>query len=373
MGDLRTSRASVHEWTGSRSAEPVTVSTFHDYVCRRGGPHYLAKYDHGFYEFAVDVLDDPKLFSSGSDASPDRRHFYQAAAQQLAFMMTALDQRLSDLETGRLIRMVLHAERGAMFSMSVTPKNYVLAIVFGAAAAVKGRATRVLPHVDLVRDADRFVSGIADGLRDRLGIPSQNPGGWKTSMPAVEAPSAAPPVPEVSSAEASSAEASPTETPSPEAPARGEAVRSAVQLRSSPLSTLGGRLPDLLSPDELIYLAHCRTGDILAEADLLDHEQVIELRPPHLPPSAMRTLYRRMAEEFAMFTRQLSQLARQAIRGRMLRIVLDVEQGAFFYYRLGPRDYLVGVTTNQKRVSQADQAMGELVAGLIGAGVSFGQ
>ncbi|WP_345469535.1 hypothetical protein [Actinoallomurus oryzae] len=346
----------------------------------------------------MDVLDDPKLFSSGSDASPDRRHFYQAAAQQLAFMMTALDQRLSDLETGRLIRMVLHAERGAMFSMSVTPKNYVLAIVFGAAAAVKGRATRVLPHVDLVRDADRFVSGIADGLRDRLGIPSQNPGGWKTSMPAVEAPSAEPPVPEVPSAEASSAKASSTEAPSteapsteassteasspdapmpdapsPEAPARGEAVRSAVQLRSSPLSTLGGRLSDLLSPDELIYLAHCRRGDILAEADLLDHEQVIELRPPHLPPSAMRTLYRRMAEEFAMFTRQLSQLARQAIRGRMLRIVLDVEQGAFFYYRLGPRDYLVGVTTNQKRVSQADQAMGELVAGLIGAGVSFGQ
>ncbi|GLY85895.1 hypothetical protein [Actinoallomurus iriomotensis] len=348
MGELRTTRASVHEWTGSRSVEQVTVSTFHDYVCRQGGPHYLAKYDHGVYEFAVDVLDDGELFSAGSDASPDRRHFYQAAGQQLAFMMTALDQQLNDLETGRLIRMVLHAERGAMFCMSVTPKNYVLAIVFGAAAALKGRTTRVLPQVGLVRDADVFVSGIVDGLRDRLGIPSQNPGGWKSPMPA-------------------------TDAPSPEEPANDETFRSAVQRRSSPLSTLGGRLPDLLRPDELVYLAHCRSGDIVAEADLLDHEQVVALRPAHLPPPAMRTLYRRTAEGFVTFTRQLSQLARQAVRGRMLRIVLDVEQGAVYYYRLGPRDYLVGVTVNQKRVSQADRRMGELVAGLIGAGASFGQ
>ncbi|MFB9832696.1 hypothetical protein [Actinoallomurus acaciae] len=347
MGEHRTNRASVHEWAGSRSAEQDTVSAFHDYVCRWGGPHYLAKYDHGVYEFAVDVLDDQELFSSGSDASPDRRHFYQAAAQQLAFMMTALDQRLSELETGRLIRLVLHAERGAMFCVSATPKNYVLAIVFGAAAAVKGRAARVLPQVGIVRDADMFVSGIADGIRDRLGVPSLNPGGWRTALPTVD-------------------------PPSPEGPPRDDAVRSALQRRSSPLSTLGGRLPDLLSPDELVYLAHCRTGDIVAEADILDHEQIVELRP-HLPPRAMRTLYRHVAEEFATFTRQLSQLARQAIRGRMLRIVLDVEQGALYYYRLGPRDYLVGVTVNQKRVSQSDRRMGELVADLVGAGAGFGQ
>jgi hypothetical protein len=45
-------------------------------------------------------------------------------------------------------------------------------------------------------------------------------------------------------------------------------------------------------------------------------------------------------------------------------LVLDVEQGAVIYYRLGVGDYLIGVTLNQERVGAADGKLASLATAL---------
>jgi hypothetical protein len=50
-------------------------------------------------------------------------------------------------------------------------------------------------------------------------------------------------------------------------------------------------------------------------------------------------------------------LARSTVGGQLLRVTLDVEQGAVYYYQLNSADYLVGVTLDQNQVSVADEKM----------------
>jgi hypothetical protein len=40
--------------------------------------------------------------------------------------------------------------------------------------------------------------------------------------------------------------------------------------------------------------------------------------------------------------------------------VLDVEQGAIYYYRIRPAEYLVGVTIIQRKVAEADRKIAEI-------------
>ncbi|GAA4227595.1 hypothetical protein GCM10022254_15670 [Actinomadura meridiana] len=325
------------------AADGRTVDEFRRWVCQQGAPHHLAKYNRGTYEVAVDVLDDPAL-ADVPGASPDRRDLYQAAGQQLGFMMTALDRELSDAETGRLIRLVLHAEQGALYSVEVTPRNYVLGIVFGLAAAARGESPTSLPRCALVREADMFVSGLASVLRDRLGLPNENPGGWLSRLREVEG---------------GRTDTAPLPRPS----------RATVPSTWGSMGAHADRLARELDPTEVVYLARCRDARVLAEADLFEDDRVAAARPPGEPPQRTRSYYRRLAEECAVYARQLGQVARQAVRGRMLRVVLDVEQGAVYYYRLGPADYLMGVTLNQSRVSEADETIGDLAAELLREGI----
>lgn len=322
MADTFAASPDVNVWHDPRVREGPPTRAFTEFVRHAGAPRHLAKYDHGVYELAVDMLDDPELLAAGTGASAQKRDAYRTCGQQLAFLMTALDQKLAEAETGRLIRMVCHAERGALFCTTVTPQNYVLGIAFGA-AALERRGAPILPQVELVRDADKCTCELADHLRGWLGLPLQNLGGWASHKPLTAA--------EIS--------------------------------RDRPEPT-GENLAAALAPNSLIYLARNRQGTIVEEADLFDHDEVAAARPAHLNAGSVRSFYRRLTNEFGMHSRQLGQTTRQAVRGRMLRIVLDVEQGAVYYYRLGPADYLVGVTVNQSQVARADEEVGALAVRL---------
>jgi hypothetical protein len=340
MEETRTLPERVHLWSDHWAAQKVKAEAFRRLICRNGAPHHLAKYNRGVYELAVDVLDDPELTAGMPGVSPDRRSSYQATEQQLAFMMTAFDQELSAAETGRLIRMVLHAEQGALFALAVAPRNYVLGIAFGTAASRHSERSRSLPRIPLVRDADIFTSELATLLRDQMGLPPQNLGGWRTPAPTAQGQG------------------------------REELIPGMTHLpvihRWGPENTVAKRLSGALNPAELIYLARVGNGHVVEEVDLFDHAEVVAARPPGEPPETARAYYRRLAEECGMYARQLGQIARQAVRGRLLRVVLDVEQGAIYYYRLSSAEFLVGLTLNQKRVSEADEKLGDLVAELYG-------
>lgn len=327
----------VHAWSDERNPDESIVRTFAGHVTKLGLPHHLAKCDHGVYQLSVDVLDRPDLRDGDGGADPEKRPAYRAAGQQLAFMMTALDQELAEIETGRLIRMVCHTEQGALFCMAVTPKNYVLGIVFGPATEPQEGHT-ALPRVPLVRATDRHIAGLVGELRDRIGLPTLNHGGWQSRDRAL--PPTAPPPGFLSAAH-----------------------------RSGRESALDDRFARALDPKELVYVSRSRGGEVVEEVDILDHEFVAEGRSDFISARAAREFYRRISGEFGTYARQLGLTAQQAVNGRMLRIVLDVEQGAIYYYRLGPGDYLVGVTINQKRVSEADDVLGRLAAGILADGI----
>ncbi|MEV4257631.1 hypothetical protein AB0J52_31110 [Spirillospora sp. NPDC049652] len=306
-------------WPASLREGDQVVSAFTRQLGTDGAPHHLAKYNHGVYEFAVGRLDEP-----------DRHTRYRGVEEQLAFAMGALDNELAEARTGRLIRMVVHAERGALFAVSVTPRNYVLGIVFGLASAAAGGPPLSLPRVPLVRDADRVACRLTDLLRHQIGLPPQNPGGWDTFEEVL--PETTRPLPGLMRRE------------------RGPG--------------LVARFERALHPVGLIYLAHCRDGVLLESADVLEHGQVARGRSARVPAMAVRAFYDRLAEDLGGHARQLAQTSAQAVRGRVLRIVLDVEQGAVYYYRLSASEYLVGVTVHQAHVCQADEVLGDLVQAL---------
>jgi hypothetical protein len=330
----------VHLWAEPWKGDDQTIEMFSERMSAPGAPHHLAKYNRGVYEFSVDVLDDPELTRGLAGATAERRPAYRATEQQLAFMMTALDRQLDAADTGRLIRMVLHAENGALYVLAVTPQNYVLGIMFDEAAGGRGEPSRSLPRAPRVRDCDIFISRLASALRDRLGLPPQNPGGWHTRVPELE-------------------------DQTRDELTAGWKHLSAVS-RWGAETVLADRMAAFLNPAELIYLARCRDGKVVGEADLFRHSEVAAARPPGETPERARRYYRGLAQDCGLYARQLGQIACQAVRGRLLRIVLDVEQGAIYHYRLNPAEYLVGVTLNQKRVSQADERIADLVTELLG-------
>ncbi|TDD79858.1 hypothetical protein [Actinomadura rubrisoli] len=326
------SRTGIREqwqWPPTLDTADHEIEAFQDQVFSAGAPDHLAKHNDGVYEFALGVLDGPEQDQDPACHSESRQPLYQAAGEQMAFTMGALDARLDDARTGRLIRMVVHAQGAAMYTVAIVPSNYVLGIKFTCGEAVAGGPP--LPRIGKIRKADQYTCSLSDKLRKQLGLGTLNPGGWHTEDQWHPPP--------------------------------GDLPRLH---RQGPDAAVGDRLAAALHPRSLSYLARFRRGGMVAEADLLADPRVAYGRSPNITAEEVRLYYRRLSGGFAEYARQLARAARDAVRGRVLRIVLDVEQGAVYYYRLGPADYLIGVTIVQESVSQADDTMGELATALAG-------
>ncbi|GAA1008298.1 hypothetical protein Aple_070430 [Acrocarpospora pleiomorpha] len=326
MNDRKITMTLGDPFRGLTDKDPYSARFFLPALRKQNSPDYLAHHDHGWYEFAMDNLDDP---GAGTGGAANRRSQYAAACKQLVFQTEALNGYLAEADTGRLIRVVLHAEFGALYCAFVVEKRYVLGIVFGQLRE------QPLPRQPRVRGADTEISRLATELRDDLGTESLNPGGWRSELMTV--------------------------------PKLDPEWQAAVETRTRErgVAEVSGRLAAVLEPYGLCYLARYREGEIVACADLLDHPVPKKIWGAHNDSAEPRARYDRITEEFGAHCAVLSQLARPAVRGRLLRIVLDVERGAIYYYRLGARDYLVGVTVNQEQVAICDDKMGDLASSLL--------
>lgn len=302
-------------------------------VLRDDGPHHLAHYDRGVYEFGVDVLDEVARAVEGVEGPDRRREALTEMGRQLSFITTGLDGMLRDAETGRLIRVVLHTEHDAIVCCSVIPREHLIGTVFGHAGG--GRDTREWSKVSLVRSADMVVSGLAAELRERIGLPTQNPGGWLARMPADTAPADEP---------AGSGASDATDAVFAEGAGDAEVMNLC---RAA------------LDPRDLMYIAHYERGASAFALDIFQHPRTAA-NWGHISPDTRREFYGRLYPRFISLASQLGQLARPVMRGRLRRVVLDVEEGAIYYYRLSAGEYLVGTTVNQARVSHADDRMSEL-------------
>jgi len=289
---------------------------------------FVTYYTGGQFDFSIDRLDEPPVEQDALGGGETRRAELQRFGRGLGFTVMRLDELLGEVRSGRLIRVVLQTEHGAAFVASVVPMEHVVGLALDVLPA-----HGAVPALDVeVQAADRAVSFLATQLRSLLALNSQNPGGFETA---------------------------PRE-PAPAAEQAGGALVTHVDG-----SARGSKLEQLCTgavhPADLHLVALYSTGKVELLADCFDHES---LRPffTHMHPSARRAFYEGFGRELDALVLRLNSATNQVLGGLLHRVVLDVEQGAIYCYRLRTGVYLLGVTLLQKQVHAADVKMAELAA-----------
>ncbi|HEV2783689.1 MAG TPA: hypothetical protein VGX25_30245 [Actinophytocola sp.] len=279
--------------------------------------HYLAHYSSGVFDFSVDTLAEPPR---PPDALPGsgRRDELQRLGRQLSFTVQSLDGILQEVRTGGLIRTVLHTENGAVFCDAVVPREHVVGLSLGAD----------------VNSADRALARLADRLRELVNLPSLNPGGWKSASIVTPLPSDEP-----------------------------DAKPFVAELVD--LDTKAGLVMDecrrWTRPVDLQLAGYCRGNQVVFTVDHFDDDSLAPFFT-QITVAARRRFYHSFAPELCSLAARLSRLTSGALGGLLLRMVLDVEQGAIYYYRLGAGEYMIGVTLTQAKVADADERMSRLTA-----------
>ncbi|MFD1151389.1 hypothetical protein [Saccharothrix hoggarensis] len=291
--------------------------------------HYLAHYSSGVFDFGVDVLGDP---APAPDALPGgtRREELKRLGRHLTFQVATLDRALQEVRTGRLIRTVLHTEEGALFCDSVVPTEHVVGLVLDhtGAGPLAGH-----PAVD---EADRAVAGLATRLRGQLRLGSLNPGGWESAEDVVPL------------AVAGDSRPHPTAAEEPH-----------VSVGEEPLTACLAAV----RAQDLHLVAHVAGGEVRSLVDCLGDPSLAPFFR-QITVEARRRFYHGFVQELGALATKLNRAVNPVMGGLVARLVLDVEMGAVYYYRLRAGEYLVGVTIDQSRVRAADDRMSALAAEL---------
>ena len=280
---------------------------------------FLAHYSQDLFDFGFDVFGE-----AGQDIAAA-----QWLGRQVSYEMNALDRVLQAARTGGLIRTVLQTERAGLIGQSVVPRENVVGLSFDDSPT--DRPDRLLTEAPEVRGADLALSGLVDELRALISLPSLNPGGWASAAePTALALTEPPTEPEVWLSDAGA----------------DRAVLEACLAAAR--------------PDDLHFVGYCAGGELIASADHLGHPSLAPFFT-QISVAARREFYRSFSRQFGPLVLKLNRLlAGLRPNGLLLRVVLDVELGAIFFYRLGTEEYLVGVTVAQARVSGADERMARL-------------
>jgi hypothetical protein len=306
-----------------------------------GQVHFVGHYSNNVYDFAFDTLAKvrPDIRADPAGGRPDNRPLdrlredLRRVGRQLGHQLSILDGSLEDLRCGRLIRIVLHGEDGVVFCNSIVPHQYIVGLVRDRPP--RDRPDRPLTDRPPVRAADIALARLSTSLRRLVSLGPLNPGGWlrpEPLEPAGPPPDAGPGAP----------------TPPHVEGAGTDALPAALLART-------------VRPDDLHYLAHWRDGTRSGAADQLDHPRLSRFFT-QITPGTRRKLYADLGRQLPTVARQLGRLANPVIGFGLTRIVLDVEEGAVFFYRLSEQDALVGVTLDQAQVSDADHRLAELAA-----------
>jgi len=315
----------------SRSAPDVTTHVgthLHDRredallrICRQtmadaSGLHHLAYYTDRVLDFALDNLDADEV------SLPQTRDRSRAGLRRLGRQLCAafeqLDQELRPASTGALIRAVIRTDDAEIVCDPIVQTQYVVGV---------GYTGNRNDYIDDTNDVDRSLAILITRLRAEVGLSSQNLGGFETETAAP--PALAPTPPHVS-----------TRAPIP------DAVKHACAAA--------------LHPADLHFVAYCVDDEVVHVADVFDHAGLGMYFAGTVTPQYRRDYYRSFCDRLGEIRAQLNRVTALLLRGRLKRVVLDVEQGAVYYFRVAGRVHLVGVTLHQPRVRSADERMREL-------------
>jgi hypothetical protein len=312
------------------SDEPITVSTAShvgdafsaaidhcaDAVAREAAITHLSHYSQGVHNFSVDRL--------GED-EPWRRDELVALGRRLSFQLSAFERMLRDARTGPLIRMVVQSGSGAAICVASQPGDHLVGVALAPADP------DALPDTPPVRSADIGLSWLANDLRARTRLWSQNPGGWQTA----------------------DVEFAPIIGTVPE-------PRVSVRVAAAPeVDRVAAAAVEALSRKHLHFVAYYVDGEVALTADTLAEPDLGSFFT-QIHVDVRRRFYLSLSRQLAASAITLNRTITPLPGGRLLRLVLDVEQGAVYYYRLEAGRYLVGVTLDQSGVAHGDLLMAEL-------------
>lgn len=287
---------------------------------------HLGHYTDGFDDLAVDVLG-----GQDTDHEEHRPEDYLAAARTLSSAVSELEADLVRVRTGSLIRAVLQTGEGAAYCDAVVPDQHLV----GFAKTEPPPAGLPWTAARNVRAADELTSKLATGLRARVSRQSLNPGGWQTAHdPDDDVDPALVPV------------------------ARPGSLRETGDVTSA----LADQCRKFVDSRDLHHVAWWVDGEPVFTIDVFDDTKVGRFFNEGITVAQRRRYYDDLCRRLPALVTQFGRICRKTLGGRLERVVLDVEQGAIYYYRVRACQFLVGVTLDQNEVASADEKVARLAA-----------
>jgi hypothetical protein len=275
----------------------------------RGGLDHLVLYDEDVAKVVLNA--DQESQRSMSSA-------HERTGRMLYYVLRELEPDFASLRTGDLIRTVLRLPGGAVFYYLVEPGIHL----YGATADVA--------------QIDTLDASIADRVNDLRTVVRFSPldfGSYRSSRE----PQGTGPGPDVPPAAPAPRPAAPT-------PAGADDSPAAATLRRA------------LDVEGLHYLAYYRSPSAPQTTDIFEHPALRNFfRGPTVDDRRAR--YQRLGSLLPGVMRRMNESLRAVIRGELVRVVLDVEQGAVYFHALPDSRFLIGVTLDQSRVAVSDDQM----------------
>lgn len=300
-------------------------------VARSEGPHCITHITSGVQDFVVHAFDDPQsLPARVRDQAAQLRDDCSSIARLISHFTMDQDRKLDEIRTGSLIRMVLHAEGGAVFCFSVVPGEYVVSFRFSSSLSDRSAEEPPggLSQVSEIESVDIAMTTLIRDLRREIGLPPENPG----------------------------ARQEPSEPTHRMASTTPESGSNEPNTEGNEEDLLRDLSRDLVHPAHLHYVSRCLGKNRSLTVDYFGDDAVSRFFRG-ITIDARRKFYADYALELRTMVSQLSRQTRGSVGGGVQRLVLDVQLGAIYYYRLETGDYLVGVTLDQDQVKVADDNM----------------
>ncbi|GAA3597786.1 hypothetical protein GCM10022223_11220 [Kineosporia mesophila] len=310
-------------WDNRVRATEIAVQT--------GSPHYLAHFSHARFDFAADGLDRSPSSDHWPDRSPERRlKDFRRSSGRVVHAARTLDTRTESFRTGPLIRLVVQTEGGAVFCDAVVLQQYVVGISISALSG-PGSEEGALPGAAAVHDGDLATGALAEELRRQVRLTPQNVGGnlkdaLQRSSPTIEA---------------------------------FENTSAAMDLADPSGESVESLCKRAVTGTELHFVAFFDDQTCQLFADQFDEPAVRELSID-LSSRARRRMYLELGTQVPDRAGELGRAVQALVPGEVQRVVLDVERGAIYVYRLEGRRFLLGVTLDQEVVGTADRLMASL-------------
>jgi hypothetical protein len=294
------------------------------------GLAHLVFYDRDTPKIVLDTA-----MAEDDSGRPITSQAHERAGRQLYYILEELQPDFAELRTGALIRTVLRVPTGAVFYYLVEPGFHL----YGATSA--------MGQLD---DLDARMAESVNEIRSIVRYSPLDYGSWLSRQTASSVTSSedSPPVRPV-------VEEDGAEELSETAEYVFEEFTAAARMPARTLDALRAAL----DVNGLHYVACYEDLTAPCITDIFRHPALQHFfRGP--TPEQRRDKYGRMGQLLPGIVQRMNVSLRAIMRGELIQVVLDVEEGALYLHALPGRRFLVGVTLDQSRVAEVDGHMARL-------------